>query len=615
MRYLVITPNQVVSPASPTYLHNLALSPDEIAYRTPPPYVAVGSAASGFTLLQVDVDERSYRVHRRLSGAALRALLAATPHAPPLLLQQTVSPRLPYLPRERATLPLRAAPAETFVKAALLEIGARSQLPPSAFRPLAGGGRGGADAAPRPLYVSTAAQIGLLGAAGIPDLPSYLLPAAAPAASIALLRRWLLVPPRPSVADHAQAACAELAQLSVALPSCRPLPAGKLTSVLSAQQANVPFFSELRANLAALHAALETPALHQLNTALLALVKEESGVPVAALRSAALRRSSLTAIDAIDAVVVSGNAAAEINGGGGGAGAGAGLERPSRDAGMPQLVPDVFFARNEKWRNLVRPELAVAQHAELAAAAAELCAAVRSDLPSEAGWKVTHDIFNNALYFRREGGKANPREGGKAVSSKAVSSKAAATMTAAKAAAAGAAEAGGVEEAAEAEEEEEAGGGAAAVLHVAKDRNKRQLPNRLISPRVEAGSARYRAACEALEEGVRTELRALCAVMLAQLPTLLAASHWAIISRTLTLHVGVALEKRWALPALRAPTDDDRGVSLSGVWPYWLGRDEAVPNTLEWRGVWVLTAPNMAGKSSLMRATTVAALLGNAGLF
>jgi DNA mismatch repair ATPase MutS len=29
----------------------------------------------------------------------------------------------------------------------------------------------------------------------------------------------------------------------------------------------------------------------------------------------------------------------------------------------------------------------------------------------------------------------------------------------------------------------------------------------------------------------------------------------------------------------------------------------------------VLTAPNMAGKSSLMRATTVATLLGNAGLF
>ena len=56
-----------------------------------------------------------------------------------------------------------------------------------------------------------------------------------------------------------QAACAELATLSVALPSCRPLPPGKLTSVLSARQANAPFFGELRANLHALNAALQAP--------------------------------------------------------------------------------------------------------------------------------------------------------------------------------------------------------------------------------------------------------------------------------------------------------------------------------------------------------------------
>ena len=73
------------------------------------------------------------------------------------------------------------------------------------------------DSPPRPLYVSTATQIGLLGQPGIPDLPSALLPAAAPAACAALLRRWLLVPPRPSVADHAQAACAALETLDLLL--------------------------------------------------------------------------------------------------------------------------------------------------------------------------------------------------------------------------------------------------------------------------------------------------------------------------------------------------------------------------------------------------------------
>ena len=41
---------------------------------------------------------------------------------------------------------------------------------------------------------------------------------------------------------------------------------------------------ELRANLIALHAALDTPALRGLNKALLALVKEESGVAAPDLR-------------------------------------------------------------------------------------------------------------------------------------------------------------------------------------------------------------------------------------------------------------------------------------------------------------------------------------------
>ena len=50
------------------------------------------------------------------------------------------------------------------------------------------------------------------------------------------------------------------------------------------------------------------------------------------------------------------------------------------------------------------------------------------------------------------------------------------------------------------------------------------------------------------------------------------------------------------------------------MWPYWLPRATAGRNSFEWDAIWLLTAPNMAGKSSLMRSMTVAALLGNAGL-
>ena len=61
-------------------------------------------------------------------------------------------------------------------------------------------------------------QIGLLNTPGMPDLPKALLPPTASAASVALFRRWLLLPPRAEVADAARAACEQLGQLTCALP-------------------------------------------------------------------------------------------------------------------------------------------------------------------------------------------------------------------------------------------------------------------------------------------------------------------------------------------------------------------------------------------------------------
>ena len=72
--------------------------------------------------------------------------------------------------------------------------------------------------------------------------------------------------------------------MAAPLPRKSALGYPHISLYLPISQANVPFFSELRANLIALHAALDTPALRGLNKALLALVKEESGVAAPALR-------------------------------------------------------------------------------------------------------------------------------------------------------------------------------------------------------------------------------------------------------------------------------------------------------------------------------------------
>ena len=83
--------------------------------------------------------------------------------------------RLPFLPRERAMLPLRTAPAEAFVKTALLEIGARSQLPSAAFRPLSGSGRGGAGPSPNPTPTPITLPLPLFrwGRGATPALPFH----------------------------------------------------------------------------------------------------------------------------------------------------------------------------------------------------------------------------------------------------------------------------------------------------------------------------------------------------------------------------------------------------------------------------------------------------------
>mmetsp|Transcript_24009 Transcript_24009/g.23059 ORF Transcript_24009/g.23059 Transcript_24009/m.23059 type:complete len:420 (-) Transcript_24009:261-1520(-) len=63
---------------------------------------------------------------------------------------------------------------------------------------------------------------------------------------------------------------------------------------------------------------------------------------------------------------------------------------------------------------------------------------------------------------------------------------------------------------------------------------------------------------------------------------------------------------------------DDHNNDIAGhfheLWPYWLDRSQAVGNTFDLNGLFLLTAPNMSGKSTLMRSTSAAALLTNCGL-
>lgn len=55
-------------------------------------------------------------------------------------------------------------------------------------------------------------------------------------------------------------------------------------------------------------------------------------------------------------------------------------------------------------------------------------------------------------------------------------------------------------------------------------------------------------------------------------------------------------------------------LELTGLSPYWMDRATCALNPVRLRGIYLLTAPNMSGKSTLMRSVLVAALLANCGL-
>jgi len=120
--------------------------------------------------------------------------------------------------------------SETFHAQVLRRVGTSMMIDVSNFRVLA---RSSVNR-PRPLYTSTAAQIGLISNANIPDLIPHLLPAGSSAHSVRFLRRWLLSPPSHSLADHFREICRVLSEQSIMLPTMypgRPLCSHTLTNV------------------------------------------------------------------------------------------------------------------------------------------------------------------------------------------------------------------------------------------------------------------------------------------------------------------------------------------------------------------------------------------------
>lgn len=130
-----------------------------------------------------------------------------------------------------------------------------------------------------------------------------------------------------------------------------------------------------------------------------------------------------------------------------------------------------------------------------------------------------------------------------------------------------------------------------------------------------------------------TVLKTLSADVYGNVDGIKQAAAWSVILQAASDHTVSACQKNWCIPELLDFIDTDLGssdskditqsmsvqsrmtMSVKGISPYWIDRSKAVHNDFELNGLFLLTAPNMSGKSTLMRTILVAALLANCGLF
>lgn len=607
---------QVVSPASPTYLYDLVLAGNADALGTSPAsrqYVGILELAAGYTLVQVNTEEQSVRISERLTAEAVACHLAAYPPADPLIYvpssgKDSSVRALPFLPSRSdsasdgpgsrlrlkvlsASLIEEASPgvsdverARRTVVGALLQMMERNEDDDESFAKVddfvlvasSSATASNLDGTQtNPLYVETATQLGLMIDKTIPPLVSYLLPESAPAATRRFLRRWLLTPPPPTVADSMSSLVTFLKDSGPALPPLSVPPIGKVLALLRAGQASAQVYGELLAAMDATIAVLDmldSSYDERVVAPLMSLLAFESGM---AADPVSLRSRCVEAIQVIEDVI------SPIHHVGNTWNAG-----HDEISDYNDVIPRAFFERNEAcWRGRVQATAAEESYTLVQKTAERLAKAVAVDFwgmdekasmddileeTSRMKCPIVQDVFNNIFALKEIPPWLDPSDDD-------VKSR---------------------------------------YFHP-RDRNGKLLRNRYTSTNVQAALSDYVASCDRACLEVTSVLTRLSQTLCesGHLPAVVQAAHTNLILSTAAHHATNANALGWNSVVTYEPSSDqDSAGHLHDVWPYWMDRSEAVSNSFDLKGLFILTAPNMSGKSTIMRSTAAAALLSSCGL-
>lgn len=528
---------------------------------------------------------------------------------------------------------------------------------------------------PRPLYYASASNLGLHKTRGVPSLIDYALPAGAPLTSRRWLRRLLLLPPPPAVGLAIHAACAALQSATGPVPAFSVMTPANIVLKLRTKEANDTFFRELGELCRAVAGACSDPQLAEFSSAVLVAAAAETGVKLSREILAEACFEALRAIhDVVDHDTELRTGRNEENDNSSGASldgssegeddleSGEGSISDSiaandgfysgestisdKDASLRHVDSQLdgelgalerLFGVCEDFRGKVRIEK-LQKAAQKVDSAREIVIKEGSEAlklaihywDSASRTKVgkpalVYDVSNNAAWLRIPRGLPLTKDQN--------------------------------------------------VLIHPKDRNGKPDTAFFSTPTLEEAQDNYRRACSEARDAVRAELRKLAERLEPIMTQLVAAATVAIVASALDAHVREAARRGWSLPHLdygpdgkptgidttltssfeaQAPSELDRnknavndssnnnyvesamssssssgGVSapssrldsfrVEGMWPYWLGGPGGidpgtVKNSFHMDGMFLLTGPNMAGKSTILRSTCAVALLGACGL-
>ncbi|GMH15904.1 hypothetical protein Nepgr_017745 [Nepenthes gracilis] len=142
--------------------------------------------------------------------------------------------------------------------------------------------------------------------------------------------------------------------------------------------------------------------------------------------------------------------------------------------------------------------------------------------------------------------------------------------------------------------------------------------------KVEDALMRYHVANDRARAKILELLRGLSSELQSKINILVFASTLLVIAKALFAHVSEGRRRKWVFPTLMEfqcsenvkPLGEPIVIEMNGLSPYWFDVAEGSPvrNTVQMQSLFLLTGPNGGGKSSLLRSTCAAALLGICGL-